>query len=402
MSRLPEAVGRVTIPLYWSPSTLEDVRTCRLRALAGSVEWADRLPPGPAAQRGRAFHELLERAAKGRIPRRGSAAEDVSRELDALLEQLGTTLLAEPDSAHYAKLEDTVGKLQWLSLRKRIERQAAELLNRSPIARRAAVPGMRPPHRVRIQEVREGESAAEVLIEAPTLRLRGRVDLVERPSHSRFVVRDYKTGRVHAADGAVREGVQLQLRLYALMVRELDPRAEVDLLVDTGVEYRVPVNESSLRDLRAWWLAVLSSLPQGEVSAVTLASPGPGCWHCPVRHVCPAYRTEAPNLWRTRRTDDPMPLDIWGQPSAIERRDEGYDVRLVDAAGRHAKIFRLSPRHAVLGEGSSSGRALWFFGLEASGHHKTLDGDWVHPRNFHELPADASERRAWNLKVFWT
>src|SRR4029079_16387084 len=57
---------------------------------------------------------------------------------------------------------------------------------------------------------------AEVQIEALSLRLRGRADLVERLD-GRVVIRDLKTGRVLRSDGEVLPHIERQMRLYGAM-----------------------------------------------------------------------------------------------------------------------------------------------------------------------------------------
>ena len=181
------------------------------------------------------------------------------------------------------------------------------------------------------------------------------------------------------------------------MVRELEPKAQIQLIVDAETEHRVSFDETALRELRSWWLNTLTELPQRQaLQAESIATPGPACWHCPVRHVCGSYIAKAPVLWRQQGESAPMPFDTWGELSSIEDFGTWCDIRLVDAAGRKVKISRVARRHLALREGPAK---LWFFGLAPSGV-RTHNGLWTHPRNFHEVLVDASERTAWALKVF--
>jgi hypothetical protein len=184
------------------------------------------------------------------------------------------------------------------------------------------------------------------------------------------------------------------------MILERVAGAHIELIADDGTEHTVPFEEKDVSDTRAWLLGTLAGLPAGvSRSASSLAKPGPTCAGCSVRHVCPAYREAAPELWREGSDTGPMPIDTWGiVTSSMTSNDAMLTLELEDAARRRVKLFRLDRRHDAL-RAIQPGDALWFFGL-CGWASQGADRRWRHPRNFWELPADATQKRAWSLAVF--
>jgi hypothetical protein len=199
--------------------------------------------------------------------------------------------------------------------------------------------------------------------------------------------------------GEVKREIALQLQAYGLMLLERHIGSEVRLIVDDGNEREIPFDANARRSAQNVLRRIVESLPPaGRASARGLASPGRSCWGCPIRHVCPAYRAEAPAWWRQYPGDvERLSNDIWGIVLEVIG-DQTTDVVLRDEAGRRVRIDGVDPRHGVTPQ--LLGNHMWFFGLEATGVTRGFDGARFHPRLFHELPRDRLERRAWASHVF--
>jgi len=237
---------------------------------------------------------------------------------------------------------------------------------------------------------------AEVDFEVPELRLRGRADLVERDSGI-ATVRDLKTGRVVDADGQVLPHIERQLQLYGLMASVTWPASEIRLAVDHGEEHEIPFDGVVREDTRAWLSSTLARLPVGRsFSADELATPGEARVGCPFRHVCGAYRTLAPTVWRSGSVVR-MPADTWGE--VVERQACSPDtvhLTLRDKAQRLVKVFHA--KSAALRQ-ASVGDYIWMFNLLT--RDRSVGGllHW-HPLNFYETDPNDPTDRAWALQVF--
>jgi RecB family exonuclease len=388
---LPTFPLKVTIPEYLSPSALVHAKACRLRALGSHFTHDLILPGGPAAERGILFHALLEDAARGRIGGTQTASTDVERAIERLLIAAHSRLAADPATAAYADLPATLPALEWRNVRSRMIDTAVRLAKKAP---RPAVPAR--PGVTRELDLRRLARASEVPIRVSTLRIGGRIDMLEWIGASQLMLRDYKTGNVLDSDGAVRPTVALQLRLYALAVSELLPGVEVRLAVSAGSERQVSFTEQDATETRQWLNEVIESLPAGaSVAPDSLASPGSACRTCPIRHACGPYLREAPQLWASGTAAFMLPLDVWGTVLSVELDDYGVSIVLRDVAGRLVRVTRLADRRRF----ENLTGSLWLFGLEAA-VPVAVRGRYLHPRNFHELPGGPLERRAWALAVF--
>jgi hypothetical protein len=237
---------------------------------------------------------------------------------------------------------------------------------------------------------------SELRMEVPELRLTGRADLVEREP-GKVTIRDLKTGRVLDDDAKILPHVERQMRLYGLMARRVWPDAEVRLVVDDGTEREVSFQKDEEDTLVNWLDAVLARLPSDETLATdSLATPGEACEGCAHRHLCPAYRSAAPQFWRTD-TVFRLPLDTWGELVNIAPRPNSQcDLTLADAANRIVKIFGvLEARVSEL----STGDRVWLFGLRTRDRRGGPES-WRHPRNFFEIADDDPFARAWALQTF--
>jgi RecB family exonuclease len=400
MRELPSVLSTVVVPRVFSPSQLSLGIDCRLRlVLAAGGAKVGRLPTHPAAERGSVFHQLLERAGRGAIPRCGDSREAVEKELRRLLDDAATRLSSDTTTAHYAHLEDAFSTVEWHNARQRVLAIATRLLNEtSPMDSSWEQKTEHEP--LRYEDLGPSGRWPEVRIQAPELRLSGRMDAVEKHLSGRVVVRDYKSGHVYDRDGRLQHSIELQLRLYALAILESDPAADVELFVTRDSDEQIHLDSASAEEARDWLVGTLDGLPPGAMlTARELAAPGPHCASCPFRPACGAYLDAAPDLWLIGTPSAAMPLDTWGEVLSFRRcEDSRLVLDLLDAAGRRVKILRLDDRHALLHR-VEYGAMLWFFGL-ASSPGRLIEGRWLHPRNFYELPADPLQRRAWSLAVF--
>lgn len=391
MTALPEPLARCRVPTLFSPSQLASGERCLLRAVLGSRHDLPTLAVHPAAILGTVFHKLLERAVRGEIPRTGTPREDAEHELGRLLDEedlrLAAAWLGEPP-----RLRELFSPLTW----RRKHRLVIELTEKylSGVVPRVVASSRGEP--LNASDLPLNGTWAEVRIEVPSLRLRGRADLVQRTAGN-VVIRDLKTGRVLTEGGEVLPHIERQMRLYGVMARAVWPSARVSLIVDHGVEREIEFVREHETKVLAWLGDILDRLPSDrDIEAETLATPGETCEGCPQRHICPAYRHLAPEFWRGEASVR-MPLDTWGDLIGVTSRIDGLaDLTIRDAAGRVAKVFGLAGfRVADMRRGDK----VWLFGLRTRDRRGGPES-WRHPCNFFEVADDDPFARAWTVQAF--
>lgn len=391
MTLLPDPLVRCRVPVAFSPSQLAFGEHCLLRTVLGSMRDLPALTAHPAAALGSVFHELLEMAVRGEIPRTGSPAGDAEGALERLLDAEDARL-AGAWPVDPPRLRAVFPPLTWRRKRRLILDLAEKYLS-------GAVPRVATGSRSGTRNARDlpsNGSWAEVQIEATSLRLRGRADLIQRAAGD-VVIRDLKTGRVLTTEGDVLPHIERQMRLYGAMAHVVWPSSRVSLVVDHGVEREVGFTREHEADVLAWLTDVMRRLPADrEVEAEPLATPGEACEGCAHRHVCPAYRRSAPTYWRGESRVR-MPLDTWGEVVTITARAGGLgDLSLRDAAGRMVKVFGLAMfRLSTI----QAGDAVWLFGLRSRDKRGGPES-WRHPHNFFEVADDAPSARAWTVQLF--
>jgi RecB family exonuclease len=391
VTQLPDPLARCRVPVAFSPSQLAFGEQCLLRAVLGSTRDLPTLRAHPAAALGRVFHKLLERAVRGEIPRTGTPSEDAERALDRLLDEedlrLAATWPGDPP-----RLREVFAPLIWRRKRRVVLDLAEKYLSGAvPTVASDADGGT-----LNTRYLPANGSWAEVQLEAPSLRLRGRADLIQR-SAGDVVISDLKTGRVLTNEGEILPYIERQMRLYGAMAHVVWPSSQVSLIVDHGVEREIGFAREDEADVLVWLRGVLDRLPpDGEVEAELLATPGEPCEGCAHRHVCPAYRRLAPEFWRGDALVR-MPLDIWGEVVSFNSRSgELVDLTLRDAADRIVKVFGLA---AFRVSRTTCGDKVWLFGLRTRDRRGGADR-WRHPQNFFEVPDDDPFLRAWTLEMF--
>jgi hypothetical protein len=329
-------------------------------------------------------------AVRGEIPRKGSVADDTARALEQLLESAAARFSTMwPTSV--PDLRSVFPPLVWRRKRRIVLDLAESYVS-------GEIPTLQVPA---TEESRRPEDLpstgrwSEVKISVPELRLAGRADLVELES-GKVTIRDLKTGRVMSDDSTMLPHIELQMRLYGIMASRLWPGSQIRLLVDDGVERDVSFGQADEDESTNWLRSVLARLPDATVAAESLATLGEACEGCAYRHLCPAYRRDTPELWRTE-TSFRLPLDVWGHVDDIKPRGNAEcDVTLTDAADRMVKVFGLMDARVV---DLRQGGELWLFGLRTRDRRGGPDR-WRHPRNFFEVADDDAFARAWTLETF--
>jgi RecB family exonuclease len=130
--------------------------------------------------------------------------------------------------------------------------------------------------------------------DSPKVRVRGRLDRLERDGAGRLVVVDLKTGKTPVTtDDAQRHA---QLAMYQLAIAEgLVPHGETPgggrlvYLGKTGSAGATEREQDALTpDARAEWQHVVQQAAAATQGPQFLARVNDGCTHCPVRAMCPA------------------------------------------------------------------------------------------------------------------
>jgi RecB family exonuclease len=387
---LPGPLVGCEVPPAFAPSQLAFGKDCLLRAVLGSNRDLPALNAHPTAELGRVFHKLLEMAVRGEISREGSTAHDAERVLERLLEE-GDARLAKTFPTEPPRLRELFPPLVW----RRKRRLALDLAERYLSGDVPRVTGGSGGSR-NARDMPVNASWSEVRLEAAELRLAGQADLIQRQAGD-VVIRDLKTGRALTSEGDVLPHIERQMRLYGTMAHSVWPNARVKLVIDDGTEREIAFEPEQQAEVLKWLREVLDRLPANHVVATTaLADPGQACEGCAHRHLCPAYRTSAPEYWR-RDASVRMPLDTWGEVvRTVEGPDGRLDVTLNDAAERTVKIFGLV---SVGPRAFAPGDKVWLFGLRTRDRRGGPE-EWRHPHNFFEVADDDPFARAWTLASF--
>ncbi|MCV7227078.1 ATP-dependent helicase [Mycolicibacterium komossense] len=245
-----------------SPSTLQTLQDCPLRWLMERHGGAD----------ARELRSTLGSLVHALISQRGKSESQLMAELEALWQQLPF------ESDWFARNELTRHQLMLATFTEWREQTRAEL---TEVGTEVDVDG--------VVTTQGGEA------EGPDVRLRGRVDRLERDAAGGLVIIDVKTGKSPVSkDDAQRHA---QLAAYQLAVAEgLLPQGDqpgggrLVYVAKTGANGATertqdPLTPQALADWR------------GEVQRAAAATAGPqfvarrndGCAHCPVRPACPAH-----------------------------------------------------------------------------------------------------------------
>ncbi len=138
--------------------------------------------------------------------------------------------------------------------------------------------------------------------DAPTVRLRGRVDRLERDAAGRLVVVDIKTGKTPVSKDDAHQ--HAQLAMYQLAVAEgmvpdgpdhVEPGgARLVYLGKAGAAGATEREQDPLTPAaRAQWRTLLRCAAEATAGPSFVARRNDGCTHCPLRPGCPAHAEES-------------------------------------------------------------------------------------------------------------
>jgi RecB family exonuclease len=286
---LPTHLKLVPVALV-SPSQISTLHLCSLRFGFESLRGAfDEVVSNPAAILGTVSHAVLEKAGRTYPPSKSpSEARQVADQAwNEALERQVERLRQRPRDGHLLRPE------RWPNYflqRARAVRAAVEL----SMARAGFF-------RPREGEMR-GHSNTELRLESLELRLRGRIDRIERTEHGPIVV-DWKTGG--SPDRESRSGDENRYRdqmllygaLYGATFGEWPTAARV--LTPAGGVQEIPLTRESCL-LAAEKAGVLLDRYNSAVESMSpeeLANPSPdACRYCNHRAFCDSYWHSRPDL----------------------------------------------------------------------------------------------------------
>ncbi|MEV1295647.1 ATP-dependent DNA helicase [Pseudonocardia sp. NPDC049635] len=286
-----------------SPSDVETIAGCPLRWVL-SRHGGDE-SGALSAVTGSLVHALVQARAAGADPAElEQALQSAWRRLDAGAPWFGRRELTRVRQM-LAAFDDWVRRSRAEGLTLVAVEQPMQLdLDGDPPPEGPAVEGDRPPQAdPLLEEVAspsgQGGGAARA---ARRVRLRGRVDRLERDDQGRPVVVDVKTGRTATSARATAEHHQLAVYQLAASLGAFDEvvgggvepgGARLLFLADrkAGGEAKEPRQPPLKPEEMGHWRDVLMRCAEDSAGAVFVARAGPDCDRCPVRTSCPAVES---------------------------------------------------------------------------------------------------------------
>jgi RecB family exonuclease len=393
IAELPSSVSSVRVPSCFSPSNFADLLRCPLSVLHG-LDGDELLPPHPHALLGTLIHDAMDRVRRSTPRSAEIAVEMATRVFDELLKLEEQRLYEDIATRELVPLRRAVGRTAWRNRLAYLKTWAAAVATaRGPGEGSFRIQGYRysratpEVRKARTDTIRAG---SEIPLVVPELRLSGRPDHLERDPDGTIHVTDLKTGPLLDREGRPDERYALQIRLYALMIEQVETTAKVRLWLEGTQRIEVPWDDTVRAAVNETLEAMLALLPEGKfLEAEAAASTGPQCWRCHIRHRCPLYLREAPSWWmRTSVVGPVAPFDAWGHvldSVLIDGRVAGVEIR--DMAGRRVRVRGLESRLPGI---PHPGAGIWFFNLEP-GENIPMHGVYTHPRNYH----GTAPSRAW-------
>jgi hypothetical protein len=398
LEALPDVVERVTAPRLFAPSTFASLMRCPLKEIHDLPD-ESMLPPSPLVILGDVIHEVMSEARSDRMLHRRSTTAYVDELFERKVRCEEARLSEDPRTKRLVPIRRAVGKSEYQNRRARLRDWASGLSgdDRDPASESPMeVPRARVGHEAKPAETTSIPLGAERTIRVSSLRLSGRPDLIERDGDGTYHVTDFKTGDVLDRAGEPRADYALQVRLYALMLRQIDENASSRLWLEGSEKVEVQWDENLAAETMEQLLSVTEHLPAGQVLyAADIVQPGAHCGSCRIRHRCQRYRSVAPGWWTEKSSRGSVaPFDIWSEVKEIlASGEETAEVVLQDAAGRRVRVT------GIRAEGARRGDRMWFFDLQPTQrlpHH----GLFVHPQNFHAKRPDRVWRDAVRCSEF--
>jgi len=288
-------LGEMLSVRSYSPTALQTYAACPYRFLLYAIQ---RLTPweAPSAideldplQRGALVHEvqfllLSSLADAGHLPLTMERLELANEALDRVVAEVTQRYRDEFAPAIERVWQDGVASVR-ADLREWLRREAKQPSGWTPWRFEYSF-GLSP----RVGEHRDRHSTDEPVQLACGIRLRGKIDLVERDPSGRLRVTDHKTGKAWVKPGAVIEGGQmLQPLLYALAAREqfgveIDHGRLYYCTVAGGYAERVvALNEQTEQAAAVVAQTIQLALERGFLPAAPAAG---ACQYCDYIRVC--------------------------------------------------------------------------------------------------------------------
>jgi hypothetical protein len=312
--------------LDWiSPSTAENLRSCRLRvAFSQDGRWRHLRRPTPAALLGQASHELTERAYSGALsvhpdPRAAAAsqwAELISRAEQKLCAAWGSRT---PPATRWPGYQ--LSRVQAI-------RRAADIASRGS--------GV-------VEGDRRSGNLVERTIRDQDKRLYGRPDRISRTAEG-IVVHDLKTGWAQTAEVQPHQRRQLLFyaHLAAVELGSLPSRAVIETGDGSSVGFQVQAEEVDALIRDVIHLRNRFNADGGPVDPAAVASPAAHtCRFCDFRPVCAPYLRSVRDDWQWAATRA-------GWVRAIDGNSQGdvaVDLEAVwpeEARGTRTRVTRMS------------------------------------------------------------
>ncbi|MEU6697904.1 ATP-dependent DNA helicase [Pseudonocardia sp. NPDC046786] len=283
-----------------SPSDVETIAGCPLRWVLSRHGGDD--SGALSAVTGSLVHALVQARAAGADPAElEQALQSAWRRLDAGAPWFGRRELTRVREM-LAAFDDWVRRSRAEGLELVAVEQPMQLdLEGEPPPAGPGTEGEPPPAAdpVLDEEPAAGGGAARA---ARRVRLRGRVDRLERDDRGRPVVVDVKTGKTATSARATAEHHQLAVYQLAASLGAFDEvvgrgaepgGARLLFLADrkAGGEAKEPRQDPLRPEEMGYWRDVLMRCADDSAGAVFVARPGPDCDRCPVRTSCPAVET---------------------------------------------------------------------------------------------------------------
>lgn len=404
MNPLPDTLTSVVVPDQFRSSLVALAIDCRLQMLLEHA--APDVPRlgnrGLGAQRGLLFHRLIEDSGKGRVVRRGELEDDLRYHLAQIAEDILPATCSDIQSNALERCGAGMTPLMW----RQFIRWNLDIATRVYCSRNKETghemhkDSSRIPLRssLKYDELSHQGQWHEVDIGNAKYRLNGRIDFVEKRSDGFVRLIDYKTGRAVDRDGSITPRVRLQLLLYALMVREVEPEATLQLGVEgRGVTKFLEFTAGDLQEVVSRLEALSNDLPaNSHVSCEDVSSVGLHCERCGYRHVCGRYLREAPPMWTEIVETSGVRLDVWGTVVASETIGVTSNITIRDAIGRKVKVFGLQNAKCSLEE-FALGRQVYFFNLVSGSVRQSVRRSA--PRNYY-VPSQPEETATCHPFVF--
>jgi CRISPR/Cas system-associated exonuclease Cas4 (RecB family) len=328
---------------YGNLKLWKDGKLCALKLLRRG---RDPLPSHPGWKLGDVFHHMMER-----LPH-GATAEDAMRVWDEEVEKIEAELAKNWVCRGLVPLRQTVKPYTIKKIRA-IRAVALPLRDEARQNRDAFVGG----------EDRVTTLTEENLVSKDGL-IKGQADLVTRRD-GEWILIDYKSCDVHEdhdevpGEKRIKDGYELQLRLYAHLLKEARGITVAKALLKTmdGCEHEVTVDEENVQSVGGEARALLrefNQFAQKHTEEWALAKPMPnnfeegvfGCGGCLFRPKCKAYNHQK----RTREchAGEYWPNDIVGRITEINKLGEGYSLILGENGSGKRVAMRFSGRHPAL------------------------------------------------------